>query len=101
MNRLYHATARENRDSILCRGLDARFSDAAQTAGDDYCGGGGIFFNSVPSDGGEGIDVWAVDVRGIPLERDQTTAHDHTGEEWWVCYDLEVIEPTRLALVQP
>jgi hypothetical protein len=94
---LYHASSDANRASILELGLDARFSDAAQTGGADYLGGGGLFFSSKPSHSNS--DVWAVDVTGITLERDQATEHEHLGEEWWVSYETDNIAPSRLTLL--
>jgi len=81
----------------LAHGLDAQYSDAALTAGADYVGGGGLFLSSTPSS--SGIDVWAVNVEGLALERDQTTDHDHLGEQWWVSYELDVIPVERLRLL--
>jgi hypothetical protein len=94
---LYHASSDANRASILQHGLDARFSDAAQTGGADYRGGGGLFFSSKPSL--SNLDVYAVDVVGIPLERDQTTDHGHLDADWWVSYEVDNIPPTRLRLL--
>jgi hypothetical protein len=97
---LYHHTSAKNRDSILRHGLDARHSYAAQAGGQDYDGGGGIYFSSVPGDGGDVWDVWAVDVASLRLERDQTTEHEHLDQEWWVSYEQDHIPAARLKLVQ-
>lgn len=101
MTFLYHMSSPDNRASIRKHGLLASKSEAAQLAAEyGEEGGNGIYFSNIPSDEGR-CDIWKVNVDGLHLERDETTDHDHLGEEWWVTYSDDVVEPWRLTLVNP
>jgi len=107
---MYHATSPANRESILSHGLQRRFSETAQVAKgeEDWEQAGGIFFSTKTKQGepNEGCDVWAVDVSGLSLERDDTTDVPYPedggieGDEWWVTYN-EDVPPGRLRLFKP
>ena len=91
---LYHGTSRDNRDSILQRGL---LRPVIEESTEGYKGG--VFFHTVLSDEDvrrESIDVWRVDVTGIELERDTTTEHEDA-DPWMVAWYQDV-EPWRLTL---
>lgn len=83
---LYHSSPPENRVSIGLLGLTLYLSEAAQTAkemGDpDWMEAGSVFFSSTPEDVAA-VDIWAVDVRGLDIEPDDTTECPHDGETWW------------------
>lgn len=88
--KLYHGTSKQNRQSILERGL-MRFPI------DDHDPHlGGIFFHTVAGLPSEYLDIWEVETAGIELERDTTTEHDES-DPWWVCWDVD-ITPDRLIL---
>jgi len=102
---LYHYSPRENRESIMQHGLMRSSSETAQIAKEmgepNWHEAGGIFFSDTyeKPENPEAIDLWEVDVRGLNLERDETTDHDHLGEKWYVDWESESIAPERLNLL--
>lgn len=100
-DRVYHATAAANRQSILERGLLYTESDSYQ-----WGGPGGVYFDIKYRDQSQyGIDIWAVDVRGLDLELDQDglnldTERGWEGHQWWVVWHTN-IAPERLRLLLP
>jgi hypothetical protein len=92
---MYHHTSPENRESILKHGLCKRFDYNADPEDD---GLGGVFLTTKPSGT---PDVWAVDVRGLDLEKDDIAGAD-TDEfgYWWVYWGGD-IPPSRLSLKPP
>lgn len=97
---LYHVSPIGNRESIIDHGLLLSKSEASAVSremGEEVEAGGIFFTNTLTHERPHMFDVWEVDVRGLELERDETTDHDHLGEQWWVCY--EDISPDRLNLL--
>ena len=89
----YHSSFTRNRESILKHGLDLKFSQGAEL------GAGEIYFSTHPHIE-ENMDIWKVDLRGIPLEYDGTQVTGepswHKNEHWW--FTTTNIAPDRLTL---
>ncbi len=96
---LYHSTSREKRASIQQNGLLSEKSYSAESGGI-----GSVFFDSLPGSPNETIDIWEVDVTGLSLEPDDTTAvpddPEWSGHTWWALYAQDV-SPERLRLLTP
>ena len=93
----YHLSPTKNRQNILKYGLLASKGDAALMGGT-----GGIFFDSVPTSD-NGFDTWAVNLKGLNVEPDDTTdisnSPEWTGHSWWVVWGQD-ISPDRLKLIK-
>ena len=98
--KLYHASSSENRDGIRKHGLLQSKSDAAITAAEmgEAGLGSGVYFASKKPQQRSGIDVWELDTKGLPLERDETTEPEDKTDNWWVHHEGD-IPPARLKLV--
>jgi len=94
---LYHHSSAQAAASIersgLRRGLDQTVEDAETR--------GGVYLTDSPTPTSPNDVVWAVDVNGLPIERDpfSQAGVDTRGEQWTVHYGD--IEPARLRRVQP
>lgn len=84
---LYHASATENRDSILKLGL---------LTAKDQTGLGAVYLSDkLPN---HGSDVWRVDCTGLALEQDWTTEQDEVENgRWWMSF--RDVLPSRLMLL--
>ena len=89
----YHSSFTKNRKSILKHGLDRKFSQGFEL------GAGEIYFSTHPHVE-ENMDIWKVDLRGVPLEYDWVQVAGevgwHENEHWW--YTTMNIPPDRLEL---
>ena len=94
--KLYHATGRENRESIEKYGLRIFHPET----GEELSITGGVFFSSKLHDESPSIDVWEVDVTGLPLTVDDQDAPFDPEDTWWVLYHPDGIPPERLALLR-
>lgn len=101
-NILYHNSSVKNREAIFQHGLQRANSETAELAREmgeaDWQMAGGIFFTDTCKPE-PGIDVWEVDISGLPLETDETTDHGHLDEHWFVDWESDVIPPSRLNLL--
>lgn len=90
----YHATFPENRDSIRLHGLDPKYDTTFED-------GGAVYF-STGSNPDPKMDIWKADLRGLPVEYDNTQVTGEPGwgdnEHWW--YTDVTVVPDRLELVQ-
>ncbi|QLH71840.1 hypothetical protein [Rhodopseudomonas palustris] len=92
---LYHATNRENRESIQTHGLLLNPEGGEGTPSIT----GGFFFSRKKPPASEHIDVWEVNAEGLQLQLDDIDLPLELDDTWWVHYGQPVIEPWRLTLV--
>ena len=95
--KLYHATATENRLSILGKGLVLSITNADGT--EQLSITGGIFFCSKQPEPSEFIDIWEVDTTGLLVIEDDTDLPFDPEDTWWVAY-CQSIGPERLTLLE-
>lgn len=60
---------------------------------------GGIFFSNKLHRESPSIDIWEVDVSGLPLIIDDTDTPPDPEEAWWVLYPPHEVAPERLTLL--
>jgi RNA:NAD 2'-phosphotransferase (TPT1/KptA family)/8-oxo-dGTP pyrophosphatase MutT (NUDIX family) len=100
---MYHASHPSNRDSIVEHGLQRSQAKPMYRYSVESEGHKGIFFATRQGESQitshPWADIWRVDVRGIPLLRDDTQDGDDAIEHgYWVTYDRD-IPPSRLKLL--
>jgi len=93
-NILYHHADPGNRESISKEGLQTKYARTVDV--DDPMVTGEIYLSDKPRFGSS--DVWAVNVQGLPIEEDQTTAPEDEDENWYVIY--QDIPRNRLRLLE-
>ncbi len=96
---LYHSAPPEYRKRIMKLGLQHPYQ-MKKLRNTDHIGAeidaAGIYFTDTKPDDPR-YDTWAVDVRGLTLEPDETTDWPYP-ETWWFTYDQ--VGPERLKLIQ-
>lgn len=90
--KLYHASEKTNRQSIIRDGLSPDY---------DQTGLGAIFLTNVKPEALENFDIWAFDNSGLELEEDfqcPIEKYEDNGERWFMVYDE--IPPSMLSILE-